>query len=64
MRWMADGGGETDERGHRTETGRETILSLVVALSRSSCAPQRRGAPNAGRAGGAAGRQEEVPGTW
>ena len=35
-----DGGGE---RGRRAET-----MSMVVALSRSSCAPRLRGAPDAG----------------
>ena len=39
-----DGGG--GERGHRAET-----TSLVVALSRSSCAPRLRGAPDAGEEG-------------
>ena len=37
-----DGGG--GERGHRAES-----TSLVVALSRSSCAPGLRGAPDAGQ---------------
>ena len=39
-----DGGG--GERGHRAET-----TSLVVALSRSSCAPSLGGAPDAGEEG-------------
>ena len=42
-------GGREDgdgERGHRAE-----MTSLVVALSRSSCAPRLRGAPDAGEEG-------------